>query len=70
MAFTATVITSVQTELAPFSLPKLMQFLEAIDVIGGTVVNASGVITIGGRSLTNLQYYQLYEMISPQVASG
>lgn len=69
MAFTATVITSVQAQLAHFSLDKLMQYLEAIDVIGGQVVNTSGVITVGGRALTNQQYYELYEMISPQVST-
>jgi hypothetical protein len=68
--YTAQVITSVQAQIATFPLGKLLQYVEAIDVIGGTVLNASGVITIGGRALTNQQYYQLYEMISPQVSGG
>lgn len=68
MAFTTQVIASVQAEIANYSAPKLYQLLGAIDVLGGQVVNTAGVITIGGRALTNAQYYQIYEMISPQVS--
>ncbi len=63
MAFNATAVTAVQAQIAPFPLSKLMTLIQAIDVCGGAVVNSSGVITIGGRALTNLQYYQMYEMI-------
>lgn len=66
MGYTAAAVTAVQLQISPFPLTKLIQLLEAIDIIGGTVANASGVVTIGGRSLTNLQYYQLYEMIVDQ----
>lgn len=65
MAFSATAVTSVQAQLAGFGDGKLVQILGAIDVLGGPIVNSSGVITIGGRALTNAQYYQLYEMIEP-----
>lgn len=65
MAFTTQAVTSVQSQISGFPLSKLLQVLEAVDIIGGAVVNSSGTITIGGRSLTNQQYYAIYEMIEP-----
>lgn len=76
MAFNSNVVTAVQAQIASgFSIGKMMAFLEAIDVVGG-VVNmnggGAGVVTIGGRGLTNYQYMQLYEMLGgqPQIIGG
>ena len=62
--FSANIVTAVQAALAPLGTgPQLLQYLGTLDIIGGAVVNSSGVITIGGRALSNAQYEQLYEMI-------
>lgn len=63
MGYTATAVTSVQSMIASFPLSNLLQILESVDIIGAPVVNSNGVITIGGRELNDLQYYQIYEMI-------
>ncbi len=63
MAFNATALTATQTQLSTFGLNKLMTLIQAVDVCGGAVVNSSGTITIGGRSLTNQQYAMIYEII-------
>ena len=63
MAFNATALTATQLQLSTFGLNKLMTLVQAVDVCGGAVLNSSGTITVGGRSLTNQQYAQIYEMI-------
>jgi hypothetical protein len=45
------------------ALSTLTTYLQAIGVAAGTVVNASGVITVNGVALTNQQYEMLYEML-------
>lgn len=65
--FSNSIVTAVQAKLAPMAMNSLLAYLEAIDVLGGQVVNSSGVITIGGRSLTNQQYEMLYELIGGQL---
>lgn len=65
MGFTTQSVTSVQALLAGLPIDKVRQLVGALDVVGGQIVNTAGVITIGGRGLTNSQYYQIYEMIEP-----
>jgi hypothetical protein len=64
MAFNATALTALQAQLSPFPLSKLMQLVQAVDVVGGAVTNSSGTITIAGRALSNQQYAMIYEMIT------
>ena len=67
MAFTSNVVTAVQSRLAPMSLGQLTTILGSMDILGGQVVNSAGVVTIGGRGLTNQQYEMIYEMIGGQL---
>jgi len=64
LAFNAAIVTAVQTRLSTYGTgSKLLQYVEAVDVLEAVVVNNSGTITVGGVGLTNQQYQQLYEML-------
>lgn len=70
--FTASVVTAVQNRAfverngQPMASSTLLQFVEAVDVLGQAVTNggsSGGGIQTGGTPLTNQQYQELYEMM-------
>jgi hypothetical protein len=68
MGYNAAVLTDLKAQLASFPTDKLLQFVQAVDVPNGAVVNSSGTITVAGVALSNLQYYQIFEMIGGGVS--